>query len=146
MTTDPFTTAARAEARDAWGFKLDPRSATEIEDLGQHIAVWARDHLAAQEPTGDEHYAAAQVIYEAETMAEVRARANSHDGCPTAIFDRALAAHDAQVKRDAAREALDGLDPLLAARDGAENTDGIYWARETLAEYRDTEYPEESAP
>lgn len=43
---------------------------------------------------------------EPETMAEVRARANSHDGCPTDIFDRALAAHDARVRRDAAREAL----------------------------------------
>lgn len=42
----------------------------------------------------------------AETMAEVRQRANSYDGCPADIFDRALAAHDAQTARAAAVAAL----------------------------------------
>lgn len=40
-----------------------------------------------------------------ESMAQVRARADSHDGCPTDIFDRALAAHDARVRADAIRRA-----------------------------------------
>lgn len=47
MTTDPFPEAARAEAFRAW-FE-DPDTIDSISALGQHMAEWARTHLAAQE-------------------------------------------------------------------------------------------------
>lgn len=89
---------------------------------------------------------------EPETMAEVRARANSHDGCPTDIFDRALAAHDAQVRRDAAREALMGLQRFASeCMDGkhgeidAETFAGWHHTWAAAMQHRvDYYYPEES--
>lgn len=69
---------------------------------------------------------------EPETMASVRARANSHDGCPTDVFDRALVAHDARVARDAAVAALRawaaGVDAQLDAS-AAEGIDLGDWGR-----------------
>ena len=47
MTTDPFTDAARAEAEVQCGNSFD------LEHF-MAGAEWARDHLAAQEPTDDE--------------------------------------------------------------------------------------------
>ena len=49
MTIDPFTTAARAEAQRAYQDTGMPRY-----DLAVHMAEWARDHIAAQEPTDAE--------------------------------------------------------------------------------------------
>lgn len=50
--TDSFTTAATAEAR-----RESPLYDNEVLSYGVRMAEWARAHLAAQEPTGDEHYA-----------------------------------------------------------------------------------------
>lgn len=49
MTADNFSEAARAEAVKWW---QTPASSpgNVIEQLGQHMAEWARAHLAAQEP------------------------------------------------------------------------------------------------
>ena len=59
-------------------------------------------------------------------------------------YTRWLAAHDARVRRDAAREALDGLiadkahmTALLRAENGGNVED-------VLAHYRDAHYPEET--
>lgn len=54
MTDDDFTTAARAEAVRWW---QSPASSpgNVIEQLGQHMAEWARSYLAAQEPTDAGH-------------------------------------------------------------------------------------------
>lgn len=49
-------------------------------------------------------------------------------------FTRWLAAHDARVRRDAAREALDGLVDEF----------GPMVDRTRIADYRDTHYPEET--
>lgn len=67
--TDAFTTAARAEAEEyAW----DRNAGTTHEDSldrdafasgYEYGAIWARDHLAAQEPTDAEVEAATRVIY-----------------------------------------------------------------------------------
>lgn len=48
MTTDAFTTAARAYARERYptGTDLDRDRRMVVDEF----AVWARDHLAAQEP------------------------------------------------------------------------------------------------
>lgn len=51
MTTDNFTEAARAEAKRYW---LEGPDAPSPETLGEHMAEWARAHLAAQEPTDAE--------------------------------------------------------------------------------------------
>ena len=57
MTTDNFTEAARAEAE-----RLSPlRGYQELVVLG---AEWARDHLAAQEPTDAECLAVQKCLYE----------------------------------------------------------------------------------
>ena len=58
MTTDDFTTAARAEAESWIGMDLDDH------DNFVSGAEWARDHLDAQEPTDAEIEAAARVICE----------------------------------------------------------------------------------
>lgn len=58
MTTDPFTAAARAEAR-----REAPHYDRETLAYGQHMAEWARTHLAAQEPT-DAEVLAAMTAYE----------------------------------------------------------------------------------
>ena len=59
-------------------------------------------------------------------------------------YTRWLAAHDARVRRDAAREAIDGLiadkahmTALLRAENGGE-------AEDVLAHFRDTLHPEET--
>lgn len=65
MTRDPFAEAARAEAVRWW---QTPASSpgNVIEKLGQHMAEWARTHLAAQEPTDAEVEAAARKVFEAD--------------------------------------------------------------------------------
>ena len=60
MTTDPFTTAARAEAESWIGMDLDDH------DNFVSGAVWARDHLDAQEPTDAEIEAAAEATCSGE--------------------------------------------------------------------------------
>ena len=50
-------------------------------------------------------------------------------------YTRWLAAHDARVRRDAAREALDGLAIDLAVTSG-------YTEAEEVRDYRDAHYPE----
>lgn len=50
-------------------------------------------------------------------------------------YDRWLAARDARVRRDAAREALDGLAIDLAVTSG-------YTEAEEVRDYRDAHYPE----
>ena len=57
MTTDNFTTAARAEAED----QIDMN--TDDHDTFVAGAVWARDHLAAQGPTDTEVLAALNADY-----------------------------------------------------------------------------------
>ena len=52
-------------------------------------------------------------------------------------WDAWLAAHDARVRRDAAREALDGLAIDLAVTSG-------YTEAEEVRDYRDAHYPEET--
>ena len=52
-------------------------------------------------------------------------------------YTRWLAAHDARVRRDAAREALDGLARDLAATSGDAEA-------EEVRDYRDAHYPEET--
>ena len=54
-----------------------------------------------------------------------------------ARWSRWLAAHDARVRRDAAREALDGLAIDLAVTSG--DTEA-----EEVRDYRDAHYPEET--
>src|SRR5699024_1961164 len=56
MTTDPFTEAARAEAEVQCGNSFD------LEHF-MAGAEWARDHLAAQEPTDAEVEAAARSLW-----------------------------------------------------------------------------------
>src|SRR5699024_9800879 len=58
MTTDPFTEAARAEAEVQCGNSFD------LEHF-MAGAEWARDHLAAQEPTDAEVEAAARGLHAA---------------------------------------------------------------------------------
>lgn len=55
MTTDDFTTAARAEAKRHW---LDGPDAPSPQEMGAHMAEWARTYLAEQEPTDGEVLAA----------------------------------------------------------------------------------------
>ena len=52
-------------------------------------------------------------------------------------YTRWLAAHDARVRRDAAREALDGLAIDLAVTSG-------YTEAEEVRDYRDAHYPKET--
>ena len=52
-------------------------------------------------------------------------------------YTRWLAAHDARVRRDAAREALNGLAIDLAVTSG-------HTEAEEVRDYRDAHYPEES--
>lgn len=94
MTTDAFTTAARAEAeRFLWSLPDDHPAKPLANDgfMQTHarvvaglMAEWARDHLAAQEPTDAECVAVLNVKYggtvgphdepyDAEEMAEARA-------------------------------------------------------------------------
>lgn len=47
--SDDFTTAATAEAR-----RESPLYDNEVLSYGVRMAEWARDHLAAQEPTEEE--------------------------------------------------------------------------------------------
>ncbi|MGO1349698.1 MAG: hypothetical protein ACTMIL_12740 [Brevibacterium aurantiacum] len=79
MTTDAFTTAARAAAERDWGTTVRAQRPAFIAG-----ARWARDHLAAQEPTDAECVAVLNVKYggtvgphdepyDAEEMAEARA-------------------------------------------------------------------------
>lgn len=64
MTEQPdFVTAARAEAVRWWQTPAKSPG-NVIEKLGQHMAEWARDHLAQQEPTDAEVEAAARAMYE----------------------------------------------------------------------------------
>ncbi|WP_341856402.1 hypothetical protein [Brachybacterium sp. GPGPB12] len=51
MTADDFTEAARAEAEALF---LNSAEVPSPQDIGEHIAEWARTHLAAQEPTDGE--------------------------------------------------------------------------------------------
>ena len=55
-------------------------------------------------------------------------------------WDAWLAAHDARVRRDAAREALDGL----AAEVRLEWHERHHWLLQPIDEYRDDSYPEET--
>lgn len=57
MTTEDFTTAARAEAENWIGMDLDDH------DNFVSGAEWARDHLAAQEPTNAECGILLRVMY-----------------------------------------------------------------------------------
>lgn len=57
MTTDAFTTAARAAAERDWGTTVRAQRPAFIAG-----AEWARDHLAEQEPTDAEVEAAQGVI------------------------------------------------------------------------------------
>ena len=50
MTADNFTDAARAEAESLF---LNSTEVPSPQDVGEHIAVWARTHLAAQETDGE---------------------------------------------------------------------------------------------
>jgi len=65
-----------------------------------------------------------------------------------AAWSRWLAAHDARVRRDAAREALDGLAKHFDRMgDGADQADQWAWewhAEDETRDYRDTHYPEET--
>lgn len=62
MNNDDFTAAAREEARLYWLETLQDET-VGIGNLGQHMAEWARAHLAAQEPTDAEVEAAARIIF-----------------------------------------------------------------------------------
>lgn len=73
MTTDDFTIAARAEAEQKWPYSANPDpTLAESADAALNAgfvagAVWARDHLAAQEPTDtaqiiDEHRAGSRFV------------------------------------------------------------------------------------
>ncbi|PMC76385.1 hypothetical protein [Brachybacterium sp. UMB0905] len=61
-----------------------------------------------------------------------------------AAFDRWLAAHDARIRRDGAREALDGLANYARARGTIASMDIVYhlWGSVSSAaeHYRDTHY------
>ena len=61
MTTDPFTEAARAYARKRYptGSDLDRDRRMVVDEF----AVWARAHLAQQEPTDAEVLAALNADY-----------------------------------------------------------------------------------
>ena len=59
MTTDPFTEAAGDRVEELWpyapaGFPLPPARRMDRRIGFRLGAAWARDHLAAQEPTDDE--------------------------------------------------------------------------------------------
>ena len=67
MTTDPFTDAdladyARAEAETRWPQRRTGHYVQQLAFVAG--AEWAREHLAAQEPTDAEVEAAARVICE----------------------------------------------------------------------------------
>ena len=68
MTTDDFTTAAREESERMWPGVGRGQSRADLDRAmrgGFQVgAEWARDHLAAQEPTDAEVEAAAVVIWE----------------------------------------------------------------------------------
>lgn len=61
MTTDDYTTAARAEAQRAYQDTGMPRY-----DLAVHMAEWARAYLTQQEPADAEVEAAARALWDGE--------------------------------------------------------------------------------
>lgn len=73
MTTDPFTTAARAEAEKC----ADLAAAPEDFEYGLIVrdfmagAVWARAYLASQEPTDAEVEAVARYFYKTQTGSDL---------------------------------------------------------------------------
>lgn len=88
MTTDDFTTAARAVGADPEEVRESMRNATEhavstgLSDsefllwVWHAGAVWARDHLAAQEPTDAEVEAARAAYWPAYSAAVRNAPSN----------------------------------------------------------------------
>src|SRR5690606_33972527 len=76
MTTDDFTTAARAEA-DGRGY--DPAYRGRTRNVFLAGAEWARDHLAAQEPTDDDVQAAVAAILALTGETEETARMDDID-------------------------------------------------------------------
>lgn len=74
MTTDPFTTAARAESERLAptpedGERFHVWNTRDMRDHAEEMAEWARDHLAAQEPTG---------LDDAETYRKIAAEIEWH--------------------------------------------------------------------
>ena len=63
MTADNFTEAAREEFYRVWHSPIHDHSQI---GMAIHMAEWARDHLAAQEPTEEEVEAAAEAICSGE--------------------------------------------------------------------------------
>ena len=61
MTTDNFTEAAREEFYRVWHSPIHDHSQI---GMAIHMAEWARDHLAAQEPTDAECLAVQKCLYE----------------------------------------------------------------------------------
>lgn len=72
MTTDDFTTAARTEADRRMRADGLVTQASMVRAHGFTVgAEWARDHLAAQEPTDAEVEAVAGVLAESEDTGSV---------------------------------------------------------------------------
>ena len=118
MTTDPFTDAARAEAeRQVPPFEHDeipPRDLTTWSRTAFRVgAEWARDHLAAQEPTDAEVEAAAGAMYrnpEGWALMLALYRSLVSEGNPRAK------GHVVEHRLDLAREGLLAARAVRAAR------------------------------
>lgn len=99
-TDDPFTDAARAYARERYpsGTDLDRDRRMVVDEF----AVWARTHLAAQEPIDAEVEAAARAI-SAEQDRRIGLKAGAWWG--GAEYRRNFAREDARAALSAARAA-----------------------------------------
>ena len=133
MTTDNFTETARAEAERV----RDENSPLEYGTIRATFldaflagAEWSRDHLAAQEPTD-------AVTFPRDRLGE-----------PLDISPERFEAWLARVRRDAAREALDGLADVhrrhASESDQAAASDVHSIVVSQALHYRDAHYPEET--
>lgn len=107
MTTDDFTESARAEAERQFPAPLYSTAWSESEvqikrALWEAGAEWARDYLAAQEPTEEEVEAAARAI-SAEQDRRIGLKAGAWWG--GAEYRRNFAREDARAALSAARAA-----------------------------------------
>lgn len=120
MTTDPFTEAARAEAERRWsrdqadGRPL-PAHARMNRRIGFEIgALWARTHLAAQEPTDAER--AVRALHRQFSVYE------HEDACPDP-FDEHREAHHHEDSDGYGENYCDQL-PLYELCDHCRDEDG----------------------
>lgn len=108
MNDDAFTTDARAEAKRRWEFIQFDSYVQAAEENGkihgfEKGAEWARDHLAAQEPTDD---AVCDMIEDRLSDAMFTACVQEPDGEMTTYVDAPMA-EVLRIARDALSAARD---------------------------------------